>query len=61
MPVLLQQAEIDRWLSSKMHASELHPGSESALQEWPIDRRVNKPDVGDDDPTLFELIESRPF
>lgn len=33
MPVLLQQAEIDRWLSGKMHASELHPASESALRE----------------------------
>jgi putative SOS response-associated peptidase YedK len=41
MPVLLQQAEIDRWLSGKMRASELHPASESALREWPIDRRVN--------------------
>lgn len=54
----LRRAEIDRWLSGKMRASELHPASESALREWPIDRRVNKADVGDDDSTLLEPIES---
>jgi putative SOS response-associated peptidase YedK len=57
MPVLLQQAEIDRWLSGKMHASELHPASESALREWPMDRRMNKTDVGDDDVTLLEPMD----
>ena len=30
MPVLLQQAEIDRWLSGNMSADELHPASELA-------------------------------
>ena len=58
MPVLLQQAEIDRWLSGDMSADELHSASESALREWPIDRRVNRTDIGDDDPTLLEPIES---
>jgi putative SOS response-associated peptidase YedK len=58
MPVLLQQAEIDRWLSGEMEASELHPASEGALREWPIDRRVNKADAGDDDPMMIEPIES---
>jgi putative SOS response-associated peptidase YedK len=58
MPVLLQQAQIDRWLSGDMEAAELHPASESALREWPIDRRINKPDVGDDDPMTIEPIES---
>ncbi len=58
MPVLLQQAEIDRWLSAQMRADELHPVSETALREWPIDRRVNKADVGDDDPLLIQPIES---
>lgn len=58
MQVLLQQAEIDRWLSGETEARELHPASESALREWPIDRRVNRSGVGDDDPTLLEPIES---
>jgi putative SOS response-associated peptidase YedK len=58
MPVPLQQAEIDRWLSGKMEASELHPASETALREWPIGRRVSKADVGDDDPMVLEPIES---
>jgi putative SOS response-associated peptidase YedK len=61
MPVLLQQTEIDRWLSGEMDAKELHPASESALREWPIDRRINKADVGDDDPTVLEPIESGPL
>jgi putative SOS response-associated peptidase YedK len=58
MPVLLQQAEIDRWLSGKMEASELHAADEGALREWPIDRRINKADAGDDDPMTLEPIES---
>lgn len=33
-----------------MHARELHPASEPALREWPIDQRTNKADLGDDDP-----------
>ena len=49
---------IDRWLSGEMEANELHPASESILREWPIDRRMNRADVGDDDPTLLEPIES---
>jgi P2-related tail formation protein len=31
MPVLLQQAEVDRWLSGAMKARELHPVSESSI------------------------------
>lgn len=41
-----------------MHASELHPASETALREWQIDRRVNRSGVSDDDPGLLEPIES---
>ncbi len=58
MPVLLRQEAIDRWLSGEMTKDELHPASESALREWPIDRRVNKADAGDDDPMTIEPIES---
>lgn len=42
----------------KMEARELHPAAEGALREWPIDRRVNKADVGDDDPLTIEPLES---
>ncbi len=41
-----------------MEASELHTAAESALREWPIDRRVNKAGVGDDDANVLEPIES---
>ena len=58
MTVLLQQAEIDRWLSGKMQANELHPISETGLREWPIDRRINRSGEGDDDPMVLEPLES---
>lgn len=48
--------EIDRGLSGKLRAADLHPASESALREWPID--PHKADVGDDNPMLLEPIES---
>jgi hypothetical protein len=41
-----------------MTKDELHPASESALREWPIDRRINRSDEGDDDPLTIEPIES---
>lgn len=32
--------------------------SKVAAREWPIDRQINKADVGDDDPMVLEPIES---
>jgi putative SOS response-associated peptidase YedK len=32
MPVLLQHAEIDRWLSGKMEARELHPAAKARCE-----------------------------
>jgi len=32
-----------------LHPRELHPASESALREWPLDPRVNRTGVGDYD------------
>lgn len=29
-----------------------------AAREWPIDRQINKADIGDDDPMVLEPIES---
>jgi hypothetical protein len=46
MSVLLRQEAIDRWLSGEMEANELHPASESALREWPMDRRINRSGEG---------------
>ncbi|WP_425373911.1 hypothetical protein [Methylovirgula ligni] len=57
VPVLLQQAEIDRWLSGDMEARELHPAGETELREWPIDRRINRTGVGDDDSMTIEPID----
>jgi len=34
----------------------LQPAAESALQEWTVDRRVNRTGEGDDDPTIAEAV-----
>ncbi len=49
---------ISIWLSGEVTKDELHRASESALREWPIDRRINMSAAGDDDPMVFEPIES---
>lgn len=41
---------ISIWLSGDMTKDELHPASEGALRERPIDRRINTSDAGDEDP-----------
>jgi hypothetical protein len=41
-----------------LKANELHPAAESALREWPIDRRINRSGDGDDDPMTMEALES---
>jgi hypothetical protein len=42
------------WLNGMLHANALGPAFEGALREWPIWRRINKVEVGDDDPTIIE-------
>jgi hypothetical protein len=48
-------AKILRAASALTHT---RPASESALREWPINRRINKTGAGDDDPMTIEPIES---
>jgi putative SOS response-associated peptidase YedK len=54
MPVLLAAKDFDDWLSGTLTPSAHGAASEDALREWPVSRRVNKADVGDDDPTTIE-------
>jgi putative SOS response-associated peptidase YedK len=54
MPVLLAAKDFDAWLNGTMPAAALGPASEDALHEWPVSRRVNKVEVGDDDPTTID-------
>jgi len=54
MPVLLAEADFDRWLSGEAGTEVLKPARESALREWTVSRRVNKTGVGVDNPATIE-------
>jgi putative SOS response-associated peptidase YedK len=54
MPVLIAPDEFNTWLNGSMPHEALKPAAESALQEWPVSRRLNKSGKGDDDPTIIE-------
>jgi len=57
MPILLEPDQFDRWLYATMGSHELQPTAESALREWPVSRRLNRPGHGDEDPTIIEPAE----
>ncbi len=54
MPVVLDKADIGRWLSGEADTERLRPAAEDRLRMWPVSRRVNKTGTGDDDPTMIE-------
>jgi putative SOS response-associated peptidase YedK len=54
MPVLLAAKDFDAWLNGTLPPSAFELASEDAPREWPVSRRVNQADVGDDDPTIIE-------
>jgi putative SOS response-associated peptidase YedK len=56
MPVLLAAKDFDPWLRGTLSPAALGPASEDALREWPVARRVNKADIGDDDPATIERV-----
>jgi putative SOS response-associated peptidase YedK len=56
MPVVLDKADIRRWLSGEGGAELLKPAAEDRLRMWPVSRRVNKTGTGDDDPTLLDEV-----
>lgn len=61
MPVLLEEADFDDWLNGTAGLEVLKPAMESTLQEWMVSKRMNKADVGDEDPdTIRPLSEPDP-
>ncbi len=54
MPVVLDKADIGRWLNGEAGSELLRPAAEDRLRMWPVSRRVNKTGSGDDDPTLID-------
>jgi putative SOS response-associated peptidase YedK len=58
MPVVLDKADIGRWLKGEGGTEPLKPAAEDRLSMWRVSRRVNKTGTGDDDPTLLDEVEA---
>ena len=56
MPVLLQPAQFDHWLSGKMGVEDLKPAANDTLQRWAVSKRVNSSKADKDDATLIERV-----
>jgi putative SOS response-associated peptidase YedK len=56
MPVVLDKADVRRWLGGVAGIELLKPAAEDRLRMWPVSRRVNKTGTGDDDPTLLDEV-----
>jgi putative SOS response-associated peptidase YedK len=57
MPVLLQPAQLDHWLSGDMGVEELKPALNDYLQRWAVSKRVNSSKADTNDATLIAPIE----
>jgi putative SOS response-associated peptidase YedK len=56
MPVVLDNADVRRWLNGTGGTELLRPAGEDRLRMWPVSRRVNKTGTSDEDPTLIDEI-----
>jgi putative SOS response-associated peptidase YedK len=56
MPVVLNTADIRRWLNGEAGTELLKPAAEDTLRMWPVSRRVNKTGTSDDDPMLLDEV-----
>lgn len=56
MPVLLQAADFDAWLSGAAGTELLKPADNDLLQRWPVSRRVNSSRAPAEDPILIEPL-----
>ena len=57
MPVILEPADIDAWLTGGAGAELLEPAADEVLQKWPVSRRVNSSRTSDEDATLIDPVE----
>ena len=60
MPVILDKADFAAWLSGTGGTELLRSAADNLLRMWPVSRRVNKTESGDDDVEVrrFEPPES---
>jgi len=56
LPVVLDKADIRRWLRGEAGTELLKPAAEDRLRMRLVSRRVNKTGTGDDDPTLLDEV-----
>jgi putative SOS response-associated peptidase YedK len=56
MPVLLDKADFEPWLSGVAGTELLRSAADDRLRMWPVSRRVNKTGNADDDPTLIDEV-----
>jgi putative SOS response-associated peptidase YedK len=57
MPVILEQAQFDHWLSGDMGVEELRPAPNNYLQRWTVSKRVNSSKADKDDASLIEQVQ----
>ena len=56
MPVLLDKADFEPWLSGAAGVELLRPAAADRVRMWPASQRVNKTGSGDEDPTLIDEV-----
>ncbi len=56
MPVIVDPAQFEPWLTGTAGPELLKPVPENMLQMWPVSRRVNSSRAPGDDPTLIEPV-----
>jgi putative SOS response-associated peptidase YedK len=56
MPVILEPAQFEAWLTGAADLDSLTPPADDVLQRWPVSRRVNNSRAPDDDASLIEPI-----
>jgi putative SOS response-associated peptidase YedK len=56
MPVLLEPAQFDAWLTGAAGPEMLRPAPESALRAWVVSDRVNRSGQDDDNPALVAAV-----
>jgi len=56
MPVIVDTAQFEPWLSGAEGTDVLKPAPDGLLQMWPVSRRVNSSRAPGDDPTLIDRV-----
>ena len=58
MPVVLDNSNVEPWLSGAANVEVLQPAPNDALRLWPVSRRVNKTGQADDAGLIEPLLDA---